>query len=171
MMEKVFNELLSELQQLLTKHRQLLDLLRAERDAIVNADVGQIEAHALQKQAILDQIGFIDDQRSKRVQAIAQGAGAPLDGLTLSKIAILAQGTNIKLGEQLRSVQQALSQVLTRVEEQGSYNRALVERSLEMLFQMKRNIVGAETSQAGTYSANGQKTGPTAGARLISREV
>jgi hypothetical protein len=171
MMEKVFQELLQQLQALLTLHRQLLDLLRAEREALIAADIEQIESHALQKQGLLDLIVRADDLRLKLVAALAEHERRDPKGLTLSQIAILAQASDIKLGDRFRSVQQALSVTLTRVEEQGTHNRALVEKSLEAVVQMKRNIVGGEAPQSGTYSAKGQKSAPTAGARLISREV
>jgi len=170
-MEKTFLELHQQLQKLLTHHRQLLELLRSERDALVAADVEQIEARALEKQTLLDQVARTDDARAALVELIAAKQGVSAQPLTLSRLAIIAQGLDLKLGEQLRSVQQALSYTLGRVEEQGNYNRALVERSLESLVQMKKNIVGGESPNAGTYSATGQKSNQSAGARLFSREA
>jgi hypothetical protein len=170
-MEKLLTELYQNLQKLLTLHRQLLDLLRAERDALVGADVEAIEGRAAQKQGLIDQIAFFDHERRKLLSLIAQNTRASAEQITLSRVAIIAQGVQLKLGEQFRSVQQALSLVISRVEEQGSYNRELVERSLETLAQMKRNILGASEPNTGTYSASGQRSNPTTGARLISREV
>jgi FlgN protein len=170
-MEKAYLELHQQLQKLLTLHRQLLELLRAEREAIVAADVEKIEARALEKQGLLDQIALADNARRRIIEALASGTGAIAENITLSRVAIAAQGVSVKMGEQFRSVQQALSHILGRVEEQGSYNRALVERSLEAITQMKRNIVGGESPQSSTYSSTGQKTNQAAGARLISKEV
>jgi flagellar biosynthesis/type III secretory pathway chaperone len=170
-MEKILSELYLQLQKLLTLHRQLLDLLRAERQALVDADPAKIEELALSKQGLLDQIALADESRRKLVSSVAAAARLPAETVALSRVAIVAQGLQVKLGEQFRSVQQALSHILTKVEEQGAYNRALVEQSLERLVQMKRNIVGSEAPKSGTYSASGQQAAPGSGARLISREA
>lgn len=167
-MEKVLAELYQQLQKLLSLHRQLLELLRTEKQALVDADVTKIEELALSKQGLLDQIAFHDELRRKLIAQLSPGGG---DAITLSKVAIIAQGIQVKLGEQFRSVQQALSHLLGRIEEQGSYNRQLVEQSLETLVQMKRNILGSEAPRANTYSARGQQNNNNSGARLISREV
>lgn len=167
-MEKTLSELYQQLQKLLALHRQLLDLLRVEKQALVDADVTKIEELALNKQGLLDQISFHDELRRK---LIAQLTPNGPDALTLSRVAILAQGIQVKLGEQFRSVQQALSHMIGRIEEQGTYNRQLVEQSLETLVQMKRNILGSEAPKSNTYSARGQQNNNNSGARLISREI
>ena len=170
-MENVLTELHQNLQRLLALHRQLLELLRRERDALVGADAAAIEDRALEKQGVLDQIAFYDNERRKLLGLVGTTARVAADQLTLSRVAIIAQGVQLKMGEQFRSVQQALSHIITRIEEQGSYNRELVERSLETLAQMKRNIIGASEPNPGTYSASGQRSAQAPGARLISREV
>ena len=170
-MENVLTELHQNLQKLLTLHRQLLELLRRERDALVGADAAAIEDRAIEKQGVLDQIAFYDNERRKLLGLVGTTARITADQLTLSRVAIIAQGVQLKMGEQFRSVQQALSHIITRIEEQGAYNRELVERSLETLAQMKRNIIGASEPSPGTYSANGQRSAQAPGARLISREV
>lgn len=170
-MESALTELHQNLQKLLALHRQLLDLLRRERDALVGADAAAIEDRAAEKQGILDQIALYDHERRRLIAGIGGAARVAADQLTLSRVAIIAQGVQVKMGEQFRSVQQALSHIIGRVEEQGAYNRELVERSLETLAQMKRNIIGASEPAAGTYSANGQRSQQAPGARLISREV
>lgn len=170
-MENVLTELHQNLQKLLSLHRQLLELLRRERDALVGADAAAIEDRAMEKQGVLDQIAFYDNERRKLLALVGTSARVAADQLTLSRVAIIAQGVQVKMGEQFRSVQQALSHMITRIEEQGAYNRELVERSLETLAQMKRNIIGASEPSPGTYSANGQRSAQAPGARLISREV
>jgi hypothetical protein len=170
-MEKTLGELYQHLQKLLTLHRQLLDLLRAEKEALVDADPGKIEELALSKQGLLDQIALVDELRRRLVASVAAAAKIPAESVALSRVAIIAQGIEVRLGEQFRSVQQALSHILSKVDEQGSYNRSLVEQSLERLIQMKRNIIGSEAPKAGTYSSSGQQNAPGPGARLISREA
>jgi flagellar biosynthesis/type III secretory pathway chaperone len=170
-MEKTLAELYQHLQKLLGLHRQLLDLLRAEKQALVDADVTKIEELAMSKQGLLDQIAFTDELRRRLVASLETAKGATRAPLTLSGVAIIAQGVQVKLGEQFRSVQQALSHLIGRIEEQGGYNRQLVEQSLETLVQMKRNIIGAEAPKATTYSPKGQQSSGSAGARLISTEV
>jgi hypothetical protein len=54
---------------------------------------------------------------------------------------------------------------------QNRQNQALVEKSLGHVNEMKRNVLGETTPMANTYTPNGQKSGPVAGARLISKEA
>ncbi|MFN7684400.1 MAG: flagellar export chaperone FlgN [Oligoflexia bacterium] len=170
-MEKNLTDLYQQLQKLLTLHRQLLETLRLEREALVAANIAQIEDMALAKQAVLDQIERADTLRRKLSDSLAASVSIEPARLKLSQVAIIAQGIQVRLGEQFRSVQQALSHVLTKVEEQGEYNRQLVEQSLETVVQMKRNILGAEAPRAGTYSPRGQQATNNTGARLLSKEI
>ena len=132
------NGLLARLQKLLTLHRQLLESLRAEREALLAMDVRRIQDAALDKQGILHQITQAEQDRIAATREAAALLRAPAGQDTLSNLVLLAQSSSLKLSDQLRSVQQALQLLISRIQEQNLSNQRLVEASLEHLNRAHR---------------------------------
>ena len=165
------NDLLAKLQKLLSLHRQLLESLRAEREALLGMDVKRIHDSALEKQGILHQIAIAEQARATSAAAAATILGAAKGQENLSNLILLAQSASLKLSDQLRSVQQALQMLVTRIQDQNLSNLRLVESSIQHLEQMKKNVIGEAAPRSGTYSATGQKQNAPVQSRLISTEV
>ncbi|NDD93356.1 hypothetical protein EBZ37_14905 [bacterium] len=165
------NGLLSKLQKLLSLHRQLLESLRTEREALLGMDVKKIHEAALEKQGILHQIAFAEQDRASSAIQVAEQLSAPKDQQNLSKLVLLAQSVSLKISDQLRSVQQALQLLVVRIQEQNQSNLRLVESSLQHLEQMKKNVIGESDPRSGTYSSSGQRQNAPVQSRLISTEV
>jgi flagellar biosynthesis/type III secretory pathway chaperone len=159
------------LQRLVGSHRQLLDACRLEREALVQADLKQIQETTLAKQGIVEQIRQAESQRIRHLSELAMRWKKPLRELTLPNLIIAVQGTDPRLAEQLRSSYNTLTVLIQRITEQNDDNRALVERSLANIDQMKRNVLGEAVPKSNTYTPQGQRAGVTGGARLISQEA
>ncbi|HAR44565.1 MAG TPA: hypothetical protein DCS07_18350 [Bdellovibrionales bacterium] len=95
----------------------------------------------------------------------------PLRDLSISQVIIAIQSDDPRGAEQFRTANNVLTILVQRIKEQNDSNRALVERSLEHVHVMKRNILGESVPKSNTYLQNGQKSNPVAGARLISKEA
>jgi hypothetical protein len=169
--EKPVNDLYQTLQKLLGLHRQLLETVRMERDALVNADLNGIQEATHAKQALIEGIRAAEVERLKHVGTLALAWKKPLSELTVLNVAIQVQAKDLKAADQFRSVYNALQLLIKRITEQNQENKGTIERSLSHLVEMKRNVLGEAAPATDTYTARGQKTAGSAGSRLISKEA
>jgi len=165
------NQLLGTLQRLLSLHRRLLDAIRTEREALLSADVRRIHDVTLEKQGVLHEIQVAEQERVNAARTVAALLNAPADGAGLSNLILLAQAASLRISDQLRSVQQALQLLVSRIQEQNQANLRLVETSLVHVNEMKKNIIGESMPASGTYSSSGQKQNSPAQPRMLSTEV
>jgi flagellar biosynthesis/type III secretory pathway chaperone len=169
--EKNLAQIQQILQKLIGLHRQLLDTVRSERDALVQADVKSLQDAVYAKEALVEAIRSAEGERLKQVAVLAVTLKKPLKDLTLSQIAIEIQGRDLKQADALRSALNALVILVERIREQNTYNKGLVERSLENVNQMKRNVLGESSPTGSTYTKGGQRSGSKGNSRLISKEA
>jgi flagellar biosynthesis/type III secretory pathway chaperone len=164
------NELVTRLQKLLSLHRQLLESIRAEREALLAVDVRKIHEITLEKQAILQQVLAAEQARLSICRLVAVQLNASADA-SLGQIILQSQSVSLKVSEQLRSVQYALVHLVGRIQEQNASNQQLVASSLEHVNQMKRNVIGESMPKSETYSPTGHRHIAPAQSRLISTEI
>mgnify|MGYP001570559688 FL=1 len=170
-MEKPLNEIYQFLQKLIGHYRQLMDFVRAEREALVQADIKGIHEALAGKEALLQLIQQTEKERMQVVAELALLWKKPLRDLTLTAIIHHVQGTDLKRAEQLRSVHTTLNMMIQRVRENNEDNRAFVEKSLVHIGEMKRNVLGEAVPRADTYNPQGQRSANTGSSRLVNREA
>jgi hypothetical protein len=171
-MEIHFEKLQEALNKLVGLHRQLLELVRSEKDAIVAADLKLIQDTSHAKEILVEAIKTTETRRLEELGKIALTLRRPMKELSLSELAIVIQARDPKRADHLRSVQNALKLLVDRVVEQNRYNAELVSRSLESLTEMKANVLGEGVRQAQTYGQNAQKVTPSQSApRMLSQEA
>ena len=170
-MDTKLAQIYQTLQKLVGFHRQLLEIVRLERDALLNADLKVIQDCTFAKEGLIETIRQAEAERIKHVTELAMMWKKPLRDLTITNIAIEIQGRDLKAADQLRSAHTALTVILQRITEQNRANGELVERSLKLVEQMKKNVLGEATPKANTYNPQGQKSSGAPGARLFSREA
>ena len=159
------------LQRLIGLHRQLLEAVRMEKQALIDADLKLIQDSTAAKQALIEGIRVAETERLKQTAELARKWKRRITELTLAEIAIAVQGYDPKVAEQLRTSSNALTILISRVLEQNRENATLVEKSLTHVEEMKRNVLGESVPRASTYTQNGQRSAPVSGARLISKEA
>jgi flagellar biosynthesis/type III secretory pathway chaperone len=170
-MEKPLNEVHQSLQRLIGLHRQLMDNVRLEREALVAADLKAIHDCTAAKQALIESIRQAEAHRMRAMGELAVLWRRPPRELTLSGIVIALQGKDPETADRFRSILNTLTVLIQRITEQNDANRSLVERSLEHVHAMKKNVLGESVPRSETYNPNGQKSGGMGGARLISKEA
>jgi flagellar biosynthesis/type III secretory pathway chaperone len=149
-----------------------MDIVRMEHEALVQADVRGIQEATVAKQAMIEGIQRAETERLKALTELAVQWKRPLRDLTLPNIIVAIQSLDPKFTEQLRSAYNALTILIKRITESNKDNQILVERSLENIHNMKKNILGESVPKAGTYSQSGQKVNQTtSGPRFVSKEV
>lgn len=164
-------QIYASLRELIGLHRQLLDACRTEREALVQADIEKIEEATLAKQNVVEAIRKAEGVRIQRVTELALLWKKPVRDLSLPNLILAVQSQDQKLSEQFRSSFNALTVLISRITEQNDDNKALVERSLRNVNEMKRNVLGEAVPRSNTYTNQGQRAGVTGGARLISKEA
>lgn len=173
-MDQNFQALHACLQKLIGIHRQLLETVRQEHEAIMNAQHKDLQEAVYAKEALIEGIRQQELLRQAVVDKIATLLNRPIEEITLSIIVLEVQNKDAKFSELLRSSQTALKMLAERVIEQNNYNRDLIKRSLDHVHEMKRNVLGESKPKSQTYTAQGRKSlvGEQNGnARLISKEV
>lgn len=171
-MEQRIIELQLVLQKLVGLHRQLLETIRMEREALADADLRRIQEMTHAKEAIVDAIQTRERERVRLMSAFSGPKSGAGDLRTLQDIVYEVQATDQKAAEQLRSAQTTLRLLLQRIIDSNAENGELVKKSLQHLDQMKRNVLGAQSATPETYGPGGRRVQQSLqGSRLISREV
>lgn len=147
---RFFQKVLLELIRL---HRLLGDAVREEREALVSADVKAIESHLQRKQEWINRIRQVEFDRKKR-------AG----DLSWPEI-VQSAGELLPAWNQLKTLVQ-------EVLDQNNSNGRLLEKSIEHVQQMKKNILGKTIPKSAMYSQQGQKiAGHPLSPRFLSTEI
>ena len=170
-MDKPLNDIYQVLQKLVGLHRQLLDTVRMEREALVQAELKAIQSATIAKQGLIEAIRHAEGERMQLIANLAQAWKRPMRALTLPQLIIEVQGRDIKTAELFRSTFNTLTLLIQRITEQNDDNRAFLEKSLMHVEAMKKNVLGESVPKSNTYTPKGQRSGPSNGARLISKEA
>lgn len=170
-MEKPLEQIYQHLQRLIGLHRQLLDVVRVEREALIQAEVIGIQEATLAKQAAIEAIQRAETERLKSIAELAILWKQPVRELTLGVIITRLEPFDQRQAEQFRSAQATMNLLIRQASEQNEDNRALVSRSLDHINQMKQNVLGESSPQAGTYNQQGAKNRGSGASRLISKEA
>lgn len=167
----VVQAIYTTLQKMLGHHRQLLEAVREERKALVDADIKRIQEMTYSKEATIESIRLLESQRIKLSAELAVLWKRPLQELTLSQIILSVQGEDIKMSENLRNTYNALLHIIGRARDQNRDNSELVQKSLEHVTAMKKNILGESVPWSQTYNPQGQPAHNGGASRLISQEA
>ena len=159
------------LEKLVGLHRQMMDVVRSEKEAILGADLNRVQEATHHKEALIEEIKKQEALRLEQVAQIAVATRKPLRDITVQSLIMQVQTSHPKLSEQLRSSMNALLHLVGRIRETSQYNLELLERSLKHVDSMKMNVLGEAVPHSNTYGSQGQPLGHTSGARLISREA
>lgn len=170
-MEKPLNQIYETLQNLTGLHRQLLEVVRLERTSLIEANLKAIHAVTAKKQSLVEAIADAEKQRLRLVTELSTIWKKPAKDLTLPGIIIEIQGRDLKSADQLRSIFNALTILIQRITDQNAANRILIERSLEHIGAMKKNVLGETSAAANTYTPSGQKSSGVQISRLFSGEA
>lgn len=170
-MEKDLDQIYAILQKLVGLHRQLLETVRQEKEALVAADLRSIQETTYAKEALIEAIRQQENERLRAVSGLALKWKRHARDLVLSQIIIAVQGEDPKRAELFRNCLNALTILVQRVMEQNKGNLLLIDRSLEHVTNMKKNVLGERTPHSDVYTQQGQKSVQQNGARLISKEA
>ena len=162
------------LQELIGLHRQLYETVKAENEAITNADLKLTYDAAASKEALIHWIHTAEMSRQAIVYALCTEEGLSTANPSLRELILHYQTRDAEMSAKLQTDLSSLLVLVDRIKKQNESNARLVESSLKHVHNMKKNIFGETTHQARTYNQQGQRNQASAnahGPRLISKEV
>ena len=146
-------ELQNNLKHQLTLYRQLIDVLRDEREHLVAVRFKEIRECTYAKEALFDEISREEFRRRKWVQHAAQLIGVPEKDVTMEVVAAKFGGP--ELYEPLISLRNTLRHMLGKAKEMNLENKRLVESALSDAQELKKNILGISSGQPQVYGPKG----------------
>lgn len=161
------NHLLSVLEDQIKVYRQLLEIVRREKEILVSANLDELNENNRSKEAMLIKIRSLESARLKTASETHRALGLPGDEPRLLEI---ARNLDEENAEKLRTIHNVLELLLRRVQEYNRQNEVLVQSALT-------NITGAMNAIKGTleekptYQKKGEVEGHAVSGQLVSREA
>ncbi len=164
-------ELQKNLRHQLALYRQLVDLLREEKEHIVGVRLKEVRECTYSKEALLDEIFREEFRRQKWVKEAATAMGMDEKEVTMELVA--ARLVAPDQYDPFLSLKQALVHLVKKARDMNADNRALVESALRDAQALKRNILGLSGDKPQTYGPKGNMDGGAKeqGARFLSKEA
>ena len=149
-------------------YRNLLDVVRKEKDILISADLDDLSENNKAKESMLIRARSLETQRIHVARELCLSLKIDSEAPRLLDIAVALQGA---MGDKLRNLHSVLELLLKRVQEHNQQNEELVDSAL-------KNITGAMKAirdtldENPTYKKEGEKsTQPAQSGQLVSREA
>jgi flagellar biosynthesis/type III secretory pathway chaperone len=165
------DELQKNLRHQLTLYRQLIDVLRDEKEHLVAVRFKEIRESTYAKEAILDEIHREEYRRQKWVEQAASFIGVAVKEVTIELIATKIGGPD--LYEPLVSLKNTLIHMVGKAKEMNGDNRRLVESALKDSQELKKNILGISSEKPQVYGPKGNMGSNTRdhSARFLNKDL
>lgn len=171
-MNAELRDLAQNLQKQLGLHRELLENLRREHQALLNAEMREIQEITYAKEIVLATLGQVERDRLALMTKLNDGRLIKAVPQSVTEVIVAVQGEFAQHAEGLRSTAQALRILIERIAKVNQQNAVLTQNALKHLEQMKSNVLGEAQRKAETYTDRGSKqTGNARESRLLSAEV
>lgn len=157
----------------LTKnYRQLLEIVRSEKELLRESNVEKLNAVNVSKDQLLTQIKSLDALRANYAAELAHHVGADTTQPRLLELAIKMNGPE---GEKLRTMHSTLELLLKRLFEINRENAEAAQRALhnvnKSLDSFKENLSGPKNYTRSQAKHTTAKSGADSSGKLVSREA
>lgn len=165
--DRSFQRLVANLEEMTKLYRQLLDLVRKEKQLLIDADMTKLQENNEIKENLLFKIKSIDGLRMRYAAELASLVGADHENPRLLDIAKNLGGAE---GDRLRVIHSALDLLIKRLSELNKDNEAVAQSALKNLNGALGNIKDTLSGKK-TYGAKGQvQRGPEQSGHFVSKE-
>lgn len=166
--EKSANKLVTNLEDITKMYRQLLEIVRKEKELLIAADREKIDENNQAKETLLMKLKLADVSRIRCASDLAAMIGCDSDNPRLLELSHKLGG---ELGEKLRIQHSALDMLIKRITEINKDNEETAKTALRTLNgalnELKETISGKKT-----YEKKGQyKMGPQVAGNFVSKEA
>lgn len=164
----LYDELCNCLENLVKIYRNLLELVRKEKDILIESRLEDLNENNKAKDALVIRVRSLENSRLKCARDLALAVGADHDQPRLLDIATHCKGD---WAAKLQNLHSVLELLMKRVSEVNRQNEELVQAAL-------KNITGAmeaiktDLQPKATYARQGQLASPVdSGGHLVSKEA
>ena len=167
--ERAFQKLEANLEELTKLYRALLDVVRKEKEILIRADRDALEENNLLKEDLLFKLRAQDSLRSRYAMDLATLVGADIENPRLLELAQKLAGS--PAADRLRTQHAALDILIRRITEINKENEEFTKSALNTLNgaidDFKENLTGKKTyGEKGKY-----KTGSQTAGHFVSKDV
>lgn len=159
-------KLISNLEDLTKQYRLLLDLVRKEKQILIDADTDLINESNFQKEILLNKIYELDALRIQSALEVAQKLNISSDEARLLNLARQIGGAH---GDKLRSQHAALEMILKRLAEINKENAIYADSALRnvtgALNSIKESLIGPQNYKKDKYQKSAKPS------HLVSKEA
>ncbi len=166
--ETVFKKLTETLEEMTKIYRQLLDVVRKEKEFLIKVELVEIDKARILKEELIGKSRIADMVREKYAHELGALLGL---SSTRPRLMELASQMPIKEGDALRQLHSGLEMVIKRLVELNRENESYAQSALRTLNGALGNIKETLAGKS-TYERKGQiKTGPEIAGNFISKEA
>jgi hypothetical protein len=166
--EKIYNKLVTNLEDLTKIYRNVLELVRKEKELLIDAKIDELNDSNKQKELMLYKLKQLDLQRERIARELAHVVGADSQNPRLLE---LAQKMGGEAGDKLRMLHSTLEILIKRITELNRDNEQYAQAGLERLNGAIGNIKETLVSKTG-YEKKGKVTRTTdTSGNLVRKEV
>jgi len=167
--ERAYQKLESNLEELTRIYRALLDIVRKEKDLLLNADREALDESNRLKEELLFKLRAQDALRNRYATDLATLVGADVDNPRLLELAQKMAGH--PGADRLRTQHAALDILIKRITTLNKENEEYAKSALETLDGALGNIKDSLSGKK-TYGGKGQyKSGPQVSGNFVSKEA
>ena len=165
----LFKDLTQVLDKIIKVYRKLLDLVRKEKEYLLEANVAELEENNYAKESFLKKLDELEEKRILLVRELAVKEGFDKEEVRLLDLAVHFQGD---VGDKLRKYHSVLVLLLTRLKDLNIENERLVGLALDNVSGAMNSIKDTLKDKA-TYERKGKTKDQKAGlsGNFVSREV
>lgn len=165
---QIIQNLVTNLEELTTLYRQLLEVVRKERDLLIAADLQGLDENNSLKDSLIMKVRLADQLRLKRAEEAAAGVGADPRNPRLLEIARRLGGPE---ADRLRVLHGTLDTLLRRIADLNKDNEEYANSALKTLRGAMDEIKGTLSGKK-TYERKGNyKLGPETTGNFVSKEA
>lgn len=167
--DKSFQKLVLNLEELTKLYRQLLEVVRKEKEFLIAADIHKLDECNKDKEALLYKIRTQDAARERYAKEFANLIGADTNNPRLLDFARILHGTGEE--KRLRTLHSMLEMIVTRVQTLNKENEEYAQSALGVLngalTNVKETLAGKKT-----YARKGKmEYGPDRAGNFVKKEA
>lgn len=132
--------------------QELLDLSREEREALTHSDAEMLMPTVERKEALLDQIVLLEDQRRMQVEVLSHYLN-----VSEAQTSILSLLPHIPSprSERIQRLSEGILSLATQIRDINSHNTLLINNALEWVASAQEFILSLYTQPTGHYGPMG----------------
>lgn len=165
--EAAYRKLATNLDDMTKAYRALLDLVRKEKDFLLQSEIDKLRENNVAKESTLGKLKALDGARERYAKDLANLVGSDVENPRLLDI---AQKINGAQGDQLRNIHATLELLVRRATEINQENERYAQTALKSLDGAMGNIKETLVGKT-TYERKGKmNSGPDKAGNFVSKE-